>query len=87
MIGNINFNSNQNIYLETNIRTTANSDFSSFKPIENKHEDSVFNITSKQQEEKENKIHFSNLGAPAGFFLDTSLLSQEDKNDIQCCQF
>ena len=65
--------------LDTNIRTSSTSTFNSQEAYENTFEDVMLDVVSKAQEEKDNKVNFSNLGAPAGFFLDTSLLSEEDK--------
>ena len=82
-----NLNTAQFLQLDTNIRTTSTSAFNAQEAYENTFEDAILEVISKAQEEKENKIAFSNLGAPAGFFLDTSLLSEEDKLDINCCSY
>ncbi|MBE7707123.1 MAG: hypothetical protein E7Z88_00270 [Cyanobacteria bacterium SIG27] len=68
--------------LDTNIRTSSTSTFNSQEAYENTFEDVMLDVVSKAQEEKDNKVNFSNLGAPAGFFLDTSLLSEEDKIEV-----
>ncbi len=68
--------------LDTNIRTSSTSTFNSQEAYENAFEDVMLDVVSKAQEEKDNKISYSNLGAPAGFFLDTSLLSEEDKLEV-----
>ena len=73
--------------LDTNIRTSSTSTFNFQEAYENTFEDVMLDVVSKAQEEKDNKVNFSNLGAPAGFFLDTSLLSEEDKIDINCCAY
>ena len=87
MINEIGLTSSQFLQLDTNIRTSSTSVFNSQEAYENTFEDAMLDIVSKSEEEKENKINFSNLGAPAGFFLDTSLLSDEDKLDIGCCSY
>lgn len=87
MINEIGINSAQFLQLDTNIRTSSTSTFNAQEAYENTFEDTLLDITSKNEEEKENKINFSNLGAPAGFFLDTSLLSEEDKLEINCCSY
>lgn len=68
--------------LDTNIRTSSTSTFNSQEAYENTFEDVMLDVVSKAQEEKDDKVNFSNLGAPAGFFLDTSLLSEEDKIEV-----
>ena len=87
MINEIGINSAQFLQLDTNIRTSSTSAFNAQEAYENTFEDTMLDIASKNEEEKENKINFSNLGAPAGFFLDTSLLSEEDKLEINCCSY
>ena len=79
MINDISLNSAQFLQLENNIRVSSNFSFNAQEAYENTFEDTLLDVVSKAEEEKENKINFSNLGAPAGFFLDTSLLSEEDK--------
>ena len=78
---------NKILELDTNIRTSSTSAFNAQEAYENAFEDAMLEVVSKAQEEKENKMSFCNLGAPAGFFLDTSLLSEEDKLDINCCTY
>lgn len=90
MINQIGLNSFQFLQLETDIRTSSTSAFNAQEAYENAFEDVLLETVSKSQdEEKENKVNFSNLGAPAGFFLDTSLLNEEDKLEIasQCCSY
>ena len=87
MINEISLNSAQFLQLDTNIRTSATSTFNAQEAYENTFEDVILEVATKEQEEKENKINFSSLGAPAGFFLDTSLLSEEDKLEINCCSY
>ena len=79
-------NSIQFLQLDTNIRTSATSVFNANDAYENTFEDALLDIASKE-EENGKKINFISLGAPAGFFLDTSLLSEEDKLDINCCSY
>ena len=90
MINETGINSAQFLQLESSIRTSSTSLFNAQEAYENVFEDTMLEVVSKiQDEEKENKINFLNLGAPAGFFLDTSLLSEEDKMEIssQCCSY
>lgn len=82
-----NLNTAKFLELDTNIRTSSTSVFNTQEAYENTFEDVMLEVVAKAQEEKDNKINFSNLGAPAGFFLDTSLLSEEDKMDINCCSY
>ena len=44
-------------------------------------------IQPKQEEKPQNKINFSSLGAPAGFFADISMISEEDAKEIGIVQF
>ena len=39
------------------------------------------------KEDSENKINFSSLGAPAGFFADISMLDEADAKEIGIIQF
>lgn len=89
MINEIGLNSAQFLQLEQNIRISSTNTFDAQQAYENVFEDTLLDIVSKSEEEKENKVNFSNLGAPAGFFLDTSLLNEEDKLEIssQCCSY
>ena len=88
MINDINLNTAEFLKLENNIRVSSNSSFNAQDAYENTFEDALLDVVSKNEEEKnENKVNFSNLGAPAGFFLDTSLLSEEDKLEINCCSY
>lgn len=72
MINNI----GQNFALQfnSNIRTTASTEFDRQMSCENIFEDKN---TKTKEEIRNEKINFSNLGAPAGFFLDTSLLEEQ----------
>ena len=87
MINEINANSTYFLQLDADIRTSATSTFNAQEAYENAFEDVILEVVSKNEEENQNKISFSNLGAPAGFFLDTSLLSEEDKLEINCCSY
>ena len=84
MINNISMNSAQFLQLDTDIRTTSTSTFNAQDAYENTFEDVVSEIVNKtQEEERNNKINFSNLGAPAGFFLDTSLLDEINNGAVE----
>ncbi|MBR5304438.1 MAG: hypothetical protein IKU37_06400 [Candidatus Gastranaerophilales bacterium] len=89
MINETGINLTQFLNLEENIRISSSSNFNAKDAYENAFEDVILETASKTEEEKENKINFSSLGAPAGFFLDTSLLNEEDKLEIssQCCSY
>ena len=89
MINEIGINSAEFLQLEPNIRTSSTNVFNAQEAYENVFEDVMLDVASKIEEEKENKVNFSNLGAPAGFFLDTSLLNEEDRQEIasQCCSY
>lgn len=89
MINETNLNSAQFLQLTPNIRTSSISVFNAQEAYENAFEDVLLETISDSKEEKESKVNFSNLGVPAGFFLDTSLLNEEDKIEIssQCCTY
>ena len=89
MINETNLNSAQFLQLTPDIRTSSISVFNAQEAYENAFEDVLLETISDSKEEKESKVNFSNLGAPAGFFLDTSLLNEEDKIEIssQCCTY
>ena len=80
----LSINTSQFLQLDTNIRVSATSTFNAQEAYDNLFEDVMSEkINEVQQEEsKANKINFSNLGPPAGFFLDVSMLSEEDKIEI-----
>ena len=82
MASDISLNTAQFLQLESNIRTSSTSTFNSQEAYENTFEDVMLEQAYKIEEEKNQKNIFSNLGPPAGFFLDTSLLSEEDKLEI-----
>jgi len=87
-MNDISINQSKYLYLDTNIRTSATSSFNAQEAYENTFEDVMSEVAVKTQEdEKENKFSFSNLGAPAGFFLDTSMLDEVDKIDVGCCSY
>lgn len=90
MINETGLNSAQFLQLDSNIRTSSTNAFNAQEAYDNAFEDVMLDVVSKiEEEEKENKVSFLNLGAPAGFFLDTSLLNEEDKLEItsQCCSY
>lgn len=87
MTNEISLNTAQFLQLDTNIRTSSTSAFNMQEAYENTFEDVILEVASKNEEENQNKISNSFLGAPAGFFLDTSLLSEEDKLEINCCTY
>ena len=91
MTNEIGLYSAQFLQLNNDIRTSATSTFNSQEAYENAFEDVLLEQVSKTQENEQenNKVKFYNLGAPAGFFLDTSLLSEEDKLEINssCCSY
>lgn len=66
------------LFLGNNIRISSSNSFNAQDAYDNTFEDLLTEENSKTQCEIENKnkINFSNLGAPAGFFLDTSLLDE-----------
>ena len=80
MASEINFNPAEMLMLENQIRVSVNSNFNAQDAYETTFEDVLLEQTSKHQEQIENKfvnkINFSNLGMPAGFILDTSLLEE-----------
>ncbi|MBQ9149580.1 hypothetical protein IJX73_01480 [bacterium] len=87
MTSEIGFNSSQFLQLDSDIRISATSAFNAQEAYENTFEDVLLEEVSKAQEQKpkENKVNFYNLGAPAGFFLDNSLLEEMEANggDLQ----
>ena len=83
MTRDISLNSAQFLQLEPNIRVSSTSTFNSQEAYENTFEDVMLEQANKIEEEKKPmQINFSNLGPPAGFFLDVSLLSEQDKLEI-----
>ena len=80
----LSINTSQFLQLDTNIRTSSTSAFNAQDAYENVFEDVMSEkINEIQQEEtKLNKVNFSYLGPPAGFFLDVSMLSEEDKIEV-----
>ena len=82
MTSEIGLNTTQFLQLNTDIRISSTSTFNAQEAYENTFEDVLLDVVSKTQEEKQNKTVFSSLGAPAGFFMDTSLLSEEDRMEI-----
>lgn len=80
MLDKIGLNQAQFLQLDTDIRVSSNATFNAQEAFENVFEDVAIEIANEEQ--TNNKINFSNLGAPAGFFLDTSLLSEQDKLEV-----
>ena len=82
MTSQIGINSSQFLQLDSDIRISATSSFNAQEAYETQFEDILLEQTSKAEEEqqKNNKINFYNLGAPAGFFLDNSLLEEMEAN-------
>lgn len=80
MLDKIGLNQAQFLQLDTDIRVSSNATFNAQEAFENVFEDVAIEIANEEQ--TSNKINFSNLGAPAGFFLDTSLLSEQDKLEV-----
>ena len=79
----LSINTAQFLQLDTNIRTSATSIFNAQEAYENAFEDVIQETTvDETSKTEERKINFSNLGPPAGFFLDVSMLSEEDKLEI-----
>ena len=79
MTSEIGFNPAQFLQLDSDIRISATSTFNAQEAYENTFEDALLDEVVKIQEEqkpKENRVNFYNLGAPAGFFLDNSLLEE-----------
>lgn len=79
----IELNTSQFLQLNNDIRITSNSVFNAQEAYENAFED-VLNeevIKINEENQKTNKINFYNLGAPAGFFLDNSLLEEMELNN------
>lgn len=82
----IELNTSQFLQLNSDIRVTSNSVFNAQEAYESTFEDvineEVIKINQENQEtEKNHKINFYNLGAPAGFFLDNSLLEEIELNN------
>lgn len=78
MTSEIGFNSTQFLQLHNDIRISSTSTFNAQEAYDNTFQDVLLDEVSKVQETKqqENKQKFYNLGVPAGFILDNSLLEQ-----------
>lgn len=78
MTSEIGFNSTQFLQLHNDIRTSSTSTFNAQEAYDSTFEDVLLDEVSKAQETKqqENKQKFYNLGVPAGFILDNSLLEE-----------
>lgn len=81
MPNEISFNPSELLLLNSDIRISSISTFNAQEAYENTFEDILLDEVSQTQElkQQENKVKFYNLGMPAGFVLDVSLLSDEDK--------
>lgn len=84
MSNEVSFNPSELLLLNNDIRISSISTFNAQEAYENTFEDILLDEVSKTQElkQQENKVKFYNLGMPAGFVLDVSLLSDEDKMAI-----
>jgi len=79
----IGLNTTQFLQLDSDIRISATSAFNAQEAYETTFEDVLLDNVSKveeEQQQKNNKVNFYNLGAPAGFFLDNSLLEEMEAN-------
>lgn len=83
MTSEITLNTSQFLQLDNDIRITSNSVFNAQEAYENAFEDVISEKVVKNDEEnqKNNKVNFYNLGPPAGFFLDNSLLEEIELNN------
>ena len=82
MTSEIGFNTTQFLQLNNDIRISSSSIFNAQDAYENTFEDVLLDVVSKTHEDKHNSTSSSGLGVPAGFFMDTSLLSKEDKLEL-----
>ena len=78
MTSEIGFNSAQFLQLNNDIRISSTQTFNAQEAYENAFEDVLLEQVSKTQEIEQNKcdIKYYNLGVPAGFIMDNSLLEQ-----------
>ena len=85
MTQEISLNTAQFALLNPDIRVSATSTFNAQEAYENTFEDVLLDQVSKthEQNQKNNEVKFYNLGAPAGFFLDNSLLEQMEAPEIE----
>lgn len=84
MTSEIGFNSTQFLQLQNDIRISSTSTFNAQEAYDNTFEDVLLDTVSKEQETKsqENKAKFYNLGVPAGFILDNSLLEEMEALEL-----
>ncbi|MBR3605514.1 MAG: hypothetical protein IKL52_05765 [Candidatus Gastranaerophilales bacterium] len=84
MTSEIGFNSTQFLQLHNDIRISSSSTFNAQEAYDNTFEDVLLDVVSNSQETKnqENKSKFYNLGVPAGFILDNSLLEEMETLEI-----
>ena len=84
MTSEIGFNSTQFLQLQNDIRISSTSTFNAQEAYDNTFEDVLLETVSKEQENKleENKSKFYNLGVPAGFILDNSLLEEMEALEL-----
>lgn len=76
MINNIRFTSNEMYGIRPELQKAKN--------IQEKENKQTFEITKNlalEEQSQENKINFYALGAPAGFFMDMSLLEEMEANE------
>lgn len=76
MINNIRFTSNQMYGIKPELQEAKNT--------QKEENEQVFEISQKpvlNQQPEENKVNFYALGAPAGFFMDMSLLEEMEANE------
>jgi Uma2 family endonuclease len=84
MTSEIGFNSTQFLQLHNDIRISSSSTFNAQEAYDNTFEDVLLDVVSNSQETKnqENKSKFYNLGVPAGFILDNSLLEEMEALEV-----
>jgi hypothetical protein len=84
MTSEIGFNSTQFLQLHNDIRISSSSTFNAQEAYDNTFEDVLLDVVSNSQETKnqENKPKFYNLGVPAGFILDNSLLEEMEALEV-----
>lgn len=86
MTNGISFNTNQMLNLENQVRITANAIFNVQDAYETAFEDVIQEQALKIEEDaqKQQRNQYFNLGMPAGFILDTSMLDEiENSSDFQ----
>jgi len=79
MINDIRLSSSA-IYVDTFVQTqTKKQEPAEFSEI-------ISSPEEETKEENQNKVNYSSLGAPAGFFADTSMLNDDDKKEAGIMQ-